>query len=317
VATVVLVHGIAQEQLSAESLEKDWIPALAGGVHKAGFSAIADRIWRDRSGPLGIETRMAFYGHLFLRPDRQGGDGMGDFTLEQASQMEELAQVWLERAAVRSSNQDDRQVAGAELAYVRHEIGAEEAGLRELPRKAINALVKLPWFAPFGMAFAERFVIKALGQVTRYLTDEHIRTEALKAVLDLTGRDTKVIIGHSLGSVVAYEAVHLMDPPLPLLVTIGSPLGLETIVYSKLRPQPPAYPPRLLRWVNIADPNDLVAAEPDLGRFFSLNIPPAARFEAAHTVDNGAEPHSSDFYLTKAQLGKPVGETLSAALTPV
>ena len=36
-ATIVFVHGIAQQQLPADSLEKDWIPALAGGVRKAGF----------------------------------------------------------------------------------------------------------------------------------------------------------------------------------------------------------------------------------------------------------------------------------------
>ncbi|MBV8278676.1 MAG: hypothetical protein JO170_25920 [Verrucomicrobia bacterium] len=72
---------------------------------------------------------------------------------------------------------------------------------------------------------------------------KNIRHEALKTVLDLAGPDTKVIIGHSLGSVVAYEA-HLVRDPIPLLVTIGLPLGLDTIVYPRLRrqlafPRPP------------------------------------------------------------------------------
>ena len=312
-ATVILVHGIAQEQFSAESLEKDWIPAVAGGVHKAGFLDIADRLWRDRSGPVGIETRMAFYGHMFLQPDQQGDD-LGDLSPDEEAWAEALALQWLERAAHRVSNPKEKQVADAELAYVRHEIGMEEAGLKELGRKALKGLAKLRWFAPYGMAIAERFVIKALAQVTRYLTDETIRRGALKAVLELTGPDTRIIIGHSLGSVVAYEAVHLMDSPLPLLITIGSPLGLDTIVYPKLRPQPPTFPPKLLRWVNIADRDDLVAAEPDLTRFFSNGIPSTGRFEATHTVDNGAKPHNADFYLTKAQLGQPVGETLSAVL---
>jgi hypothetical protein len=67
-AIVVLVHGIAQEQHSADSLEIEWLPAMAGGVRKAGFSEVADRLRRDLLVPEGIETRMAFYGHLFLRP---------------------------------------------------------------------------------------------------------------------------------------------------------------------------------------------------------------------------------------------------------
>ena len=30
-ATIVLVHGIAQEQKSADTLEEEWLPDLAGG----------------------------------------------------------------------------------------------------------------------------------------------------------------------------------------------------------------------------------------------------------------------------------------------
>ena len=253
---------------------------------------------------------MAFYGHLFLQPDQQGDDP-GDLTVEQKRMAEKLAEEWLVRAANLTSKQKERQVAEAELAFVQGKIGREEAGVGEVVRKAINSLAKLRWFAPLGVAFAERFVVKALAQVTRYLTDESIRLGALKSVKNLIAPDTHVIIGHSLGSVVAYEAVHLMEPPLPLLVTVGSPLGLHTIVYPKLRPQPPTYPAKALRWVNIADRDDLVAAEPDLTKFFSGGIPSTAKFEGVRTVDNGAKPHNAEFYLTKTQVGKPVGETLS------
>jgi hypothetical protein len=310
-AAVVLVHGIAQEQSMADSLEKDWIPGLAGGVRKAGFAELADRLRRDRVEPAAIETRMAFYGHLFLRLDRQGGNDPGDLTPEEQACAEELAEQWLERAATHASKPKERQVANAELAYVRRQVGTEEAGPGEAVRLAVKSLAKLRWFAPYGMAFAERFVLKALDQVTRYLEEDAIRQGALKAVLDLIGPDTQVIIGHSLGSVVAYEAAHLTEHPLPLLVTLGSPLGLDTIVYPKLRPQPPSYPAKVRRWVNLADRDDFIAAEPDLSGFFSQGLPLAARFEAAHTVDNGAQPHSAEFYLTKPQLGRPLGETLS------
>jgi len=52
--TIVLVHGIAQEQLAAPVLESDWLPALAGRVANSGNQQLADRIWRagsDRSWP--------------------------------------------------------------------------------------------------------------------------------------------------------------------------------------------------------------------------------------------------------------------------
>ena len=61
-AEIVLVHGIDQQQKSADMLESEWVPSLAGGVRTAGFPDVADRIWRDAGNPGSIETRMAFYG---------------------------------------------------------------------------------------------------------------------------------------------------------------------------------------------------------------------------------------------------------------
>src|SRR5262249_42563479 len=103
------------------------------------------------------------------------------------------------------------------------------------------------------MGFAERFVNRSLAQVTRYLTNATIRSAALESVFKLVGPEPKVLIGPSLGSVVAYEAANLINQPLPLLLTLGSPLGLATIIYQRLRPQPPEFPPVVRRWVNVAD----------------------------------------------------------------
>jgi hypothetical protein len=164
------------------------------------------------------------------------------------------------------------------------------------------------------VGFAERFVNRSLAQVTRYLTNEEIRSAALASVFKLIGPETKVLIGHSLGSVVAYEAAHRMGQPLPLLLTLGSPLGLQTIVYQRLRPQPPGFPPNVRRWVNVADRDDFIAVAPDLKALFGPGMPAEAAFEGSYTVDNGASPHRSDFYLGKAQVGRPIGELFGKAV---
>ena len=309
-ATVVLVHGIDQQQESADTLENQWLPALAGGVRTAGFSRIADRIWREGPVSEGIETRMAFYGHLFLQPG-QMGDDPGDLTAAEAAFAERLAEEWLRRAASRSYSPQHRATAAREIAYLRHEIGREEMGFGELVRKAIRSTARVSWFAPYGMGFAERFVKRALAQVTRYLTEPSIRHAARQSVLSLIGPDTRIVLGHSLGSVVAYEVVRQLDQFLPLFVTLGSPLGLETIIYQKLEPQPPDFPPKVRRWINVADRDDFIAAEPDLTAMFSGGIPPSATFDGGYTVDNGAEPHRAGFYLTKAEVGLPIGQTLT------
>ncbi|HEY5116499.1 MAG TPA: hypothetical protein VIJ00_13325 [Nakamurella sp.] len=91
-ATVVFVHGIAQEQLSADSMETVWLPALAGGVRNAGNHQLADQLWRD-ARPGGMTTRMAFYGDFFLTPGSQGTPPAKTLDSEAQDLAEQLAQT--------------------------------------------------------------------------------------------------------------------------------------------------------------------------------------------------------------------------------
>lgn len=306
-ATIVLVHGIAQEHRGASSLEAEWVPALADGVRAARHPDLADRIWRTGQ-PSEITTRMAFYGDLFVVPGTMGiGDDTARLADAQRGLAEQLAEEWLRRGAGRDN--PDRATAATQVAYLGAQGYEEMGGPLEAQRSALNGLARLRWFAPFGVAFAGRFVNTALQQVTRYLTEDGIRAEVQRRVTAHLDADTRVLIGHSLGSVVAFEAAHRLSQPLPLLITLGSPLGLRTVVYDRVVPHPPHYPPQVQRWVNIADRNDLIAAEPDLRPMFG-RLPSAARFDGAWTVHTGARPHRACSYLTKEQTGRPVADIL-------
>lgn len=297
----MLVHGIAQDQKSADTLEAEWLPSLAGGIRTAGHPEIADRLWR---GGTPGEARMAFYADVFTASDQQGDDDTLDDTEWAFAEL--LAAEWLRRAAEDASRSSDQALARRELELL-DGLAGEEQGVRAAARPVLNALVRLRPFARFGAAFAERVLVKALRQVTRYLTDDDVRERVQARVSALIGPETEVVIGHSLGSVVAYEAVHRLGRPLPLLVTLGSPLGLRTIVYERTRPQPAKVPDGLARWVNVADRDDLVAARPDLTALF-----PGADgvLESGYTVDNGAKPHEATFYLTKPAVGEAVAKAL-------
>ena len=307
-AVVVLVHGIAQEQESADSLEAEWLPALAGGLRTAGYSELADQVWRSQGGPGAIDVRMAFYGDRFLRPGAQGTDP-GRLTPDAQELAEVLARAWLERAAAEPTTPRDQHTAQVELGGLDDTLGQAQ-GLGNAARSAAASLARLRWFAPHGMAFAQRFVDKALVQVTRYFTDEKVRDYAQEQVAKLIGPDTRVLVGHSLGSVVAYEAAQRIQQPLPLLVTMGSPLGLRTIIYERLQPQPPGFPIQVGRWMNVAARDDFVAAVPNLSLLFGSGRPETSVFEGGWTVDNGSEPHRATFYLTKGEIGRPIARAL-------
>ena len=110
-----------------------------------------------------------------------------------------------------------------------------------------------------------------LKQVRCYLLDPAIKAEADDRAEKVIAQGAKVVIGHSLGSVVAFEFVRQHpDYPVDLLLTLGSPLGLRTV--RALMPDP-AYgddrmPLNIARWVSLRDPRDPVACAGQLNRFW-------------------------------------------------
>ncbi|ORW30604.1 hypothetical protein AWB91_20285 [Mycobacterium paraense] len=317
-ATIVLVHGIAQEQSNAKALESIWTPALARGVANSGNQQLADRIGSDKSD--GIEARMAFYGGLFA-VDGVQGDAVDLDTERLPAELEDLTErlaiTWLEAAASSAADPDDRRQAQHDLAVIRGEVVGEVQGLPgKVGRPALRALAGQRWFAPFGFGLASRFVWKSLTQVTRYLTDDHIRTSAQNYVLELIGPETRMVVGHSLGSVVAYQALHrayegrLSGNQQLTLITLGSPLGLQNIIYDCLPPPVQGVPPATNRWENLAAEDDLVAAELDLTDLFPP-LPGSPVKVCNHLVDTGSQPHEVTHYLIEPPAGRIVGESLA------
>lgn len=70
-------------------------------------------------------------------------------------------------------------------------------------QRALWALSKSSFFA----GLAERTLIFDLNQVYRYLHDSQVRYAAQARLAEAVNSKSRVLVGHSLGSVVAYEAL--------------------------------------------------------------------------------------------------------------
>jgi hypothetical protein len=107
------------------------------------------------------------------------------------------------------------------------------------------------------------FVARFFGEVERYLADDTARDAVIAGLAqDLERVRPRVLLAHSLGSVVAYDTLWAHPgPPIDLWITLGSPLAMPGVVLPRLRehPGPRGRPPRVRRWVTVADPGDLVA----------------------------------------------------------
>ncbi|GIH73825.1 hypothetical protein [Planobispora longispora] len=113
-------------------------------------------------------------------------------------------------------------------------------------------------------------------EVAAYLTaDGEARAAARAAVAEVIRRNRpRVVIAHSLGSVVTYETLWANpDLEVELLITLGSPLGMRDVVFERLLPSPVngwgQRPRQVRRWVNIADKDDIAAIPASLRACFT------------------------------------------------
>lgn len=153
---------------------------------------------------------------------------------------------------------------------------------------------------------------RLVHQLARYFSDETIRNVVRGRLEDRISADTRVIVSHSMGTVVAYEALCLHPEwPVTTFVTLGSPLG-GPFVQTKLTPQASngvrAWPSGLTSWTNVAANRDSVVVDPTLDHLFDGAIDDV-------TIDNGHRTHDAEPYLNAAITGFAVASALRSTPT--
>jgi hypothetical protein len=167
-------------------------------------------------------------------------------------------------------------------------------------QRALSSLSGTSFFAGLG----ERAMVGSLKQVRAYFTDPDIRQKIRRRLLAAITPDTRVLVAHSLGSVVAYEALcSTPDAPVTALITLGSPMGIRNLIFDRLTPAPRAgigcWPGSVRQWTNIADHGDIVALTKTLAPLFERTVVDVS-------VQNGAKAHDILPYLTTVETGSAV-----------
>ncbi|HEX3958976.1 MAG TPA: hypothetical protein VHZ03_20500 [Trebonia sp.] len=170
--------------------------------------------------------------------------------------------------------------------------------------RALAALSRSRFFA----GVADRVLVGNLKQVHWYFTDVALRAKIRQAVADKILDDTRVVVAHSLGTIVAYEVLcAAQEPGLLSFISLGSPLGLPNLVFDRLQPAPRPvgqgvrgrWPSRVRAWTNVADRGDVVALVEDLRPLFGSDIHQIR-------IDNGAHAHDMRSYLTEQMTGHAI-----------
>jgi hypothetical protein len=270
---VVCIHGIAQELKSRESLLAEWTPSLCGGVSNEG----------GRLDPADVD--MAFYGLLFRPP---GSKDAAEIPNYRPGDMEDPLEIALVNEIYDALGES---ASGG---------GAAKAGAAQ---RTVGHMLQAIAGTPFFGSEMQRVVIWLLKQVRRYVTEPDIRRAAQRTLIDRIGPETRVVVAHSLGSVVAYETL-CTYPELPVrtLITLGSPLGMPALLprlAPPVRPDGAEWPAGLGRWVNIADAADVVALRKRLRPLYGERV-------TDQLVHNGVTMHDVRPYLTAPQTGRAI-----------
>lgn len=277
-AKIVAVHGTNQQYRGSHTIFDEWYPAVRDGLERADFVLDSED-----------EFRCAFYGDIFREKGKSKGDDIPDYDaddVESGWEEEFLLQLGQEAIALKQAGKESD--------------AKKKKGVIIGIQRALNVVSGSPFFGDV----AEKVVINFVKQVKAYLHDREIREKIKNRVLAQITEDTKVLMGHSLGSVVCYEVLcQNPDLPIKIYVSLGSPLGIKKIVFDRLDPSPQngigSRPKGIEKWVNIADDKDIVALEKKLNPFFDGLI-------EDKLIDNGADAHNASRYLTAVETGQAI-----------
>jgi hypothetical protein len=149
---------------------------------------------------------------------------------------------------------------------------------------------------------------RTVDMVTILSTNAEVASEAHRRLRTLIDSDTRIIVAHSLGTILSYNLL-CANPELTVdtLVTLGSPLG-----NSKVAVMLPAkgddglwpWPGTTKHWVNVAALGDKVTGDGCLNAQFGPRV-------QNHRVDNGHRHHDPEPYLNAAVTGAAVAAALA------
>jgi hypothetical protein len=299
-AKIVGIHGIANTFYSSAKLTDDWVKALQGGLQEAGSPEL-------NPGDLTVTA----YGALFRldaegneRVPTRGGRGLRqEFKPEEKWEYRLIEDWWQAAAGLSAENRGNSPDESGEDPGIQGPDFEGRARTPQVAQRALLQLAKSRFFRPF----APSVLIAELRQVRLFLHSPDFKRAILGRLAASITPETRILIGHSLGSVVAYEGLCAHPEwQIDTLVTLGSPLGIPNVVFDALAPKThdgKGMWPHVASWVNVADKGDLVALVKSLAPLFG----PVEDV----LVHNGWKSHDVTRYLVAAETGRAVAAALN------
>lgn len=283
---LVMVHGRAQGGKDPAELRATWIETWAKGLGPAQAARLDE-----------IDIRFPFY-----TPELDDLAARADMALAQIKSRGAAGLIDPGLAELRAEMAEGalEKVAGLR-AELRQEKAYQDRG--PMQWEWVQAILRKMESVP-GLSgdMLERFT----RDVWVYLKFPTVRKRINAIVEDQLPESGEVfVLGHSLGSVVAYDVVRTAkNIGVPLFMTVGSPLGVRKIGQML---DPRQFPAIAEHWYNAYDVRDVVALRPLDGANFDVD-PEIENFGEVHNQTDNA--HGIIGYLNN----RAVAQTLFRAV---
>jgi hypothetical protein len=287
---LVFIHGIHQEDKAPAALQGMWEDALLSAWARAGLAKPDYALEMPYYGALLAESILKMHGG-FRTKMTSGAEAQGP--------LRRLEQALIRDIGVKKGINESHICAELERDFLRSELAHWEWVLgiaRSLDRD-------VPELGSLALHFAR--------QVDAYLTCPEIRDAVDNVIRPAFLRGPTVIVAHSLGSDITYRLLRELEDgaEVPLLVTVGSPLGIG-VVKTHLSPPLLKVPAGVRSWLNATDERDCVALYACLdGSTFTDGVENVA--DVHHGKD--INPHAITDYVGHASVAGRIHAALSGA----
>ena len=286
---ILLVHGRGQEGKDPAALKTEWTDAFKAGAALGGVAV-----------PSNISIDFPFYGDLLDRYSRENGIPLtSEINARGGPQVDEFLVFQAEVAeAIRTQ-------AGITDEQVATEFGDDPGQRGPLNWKWVQAILRA--IDKHGGGLNNKPLEVFTRDVFLYTTRPGVKDEVDGIVARALTEEPTVVIAHSLGTVVAYSVLRndRRRLKIPLLMTLGSPLGVRAIRNQLI---PIRMPSPVESWYNAFDSRDVVSLYPLDDR----NFPISPAIENYGNVRNGTpNRHGIVGYLGDGTVAKKIIQHLT------
>jgi pimeloyl-ACP methyl ester carboxylesterase len=243
VRRLLFLHGRSQQGYDPAVLKTNWIDALRRGANALGRQ-LPDQL--DISFPYYADVLDRFTRGIPTTADVQArGDDKVD---EQFLAFEaEVAEEMRRGAGISDKDVDDLY-------------GGDPRSRSPENWRWVQALVRA--IDKYGFGTSGNTIETIMRDVYLYTNHTGVQNQVNRIVNAVVSEEPMVVVGHSLGSVIAYNVLRTDTRNLhvPLFVTVGCPLGIRAIRNQLV---PLSFPkPPVDAWNNARDTRDIVALYP-------------------------------------------------------